>query len=161
MSSNTLEKTEKVEISAQAKGVEGGSELENVVNVEQVKEIVEISHEGDVTSGGASDDSSQAVFSWASISDTVGRLIPKKQPKSLEIPSEGKQKVRLEKVLHKNIRKLSRQANHMIGSKRFSADKYEELISQIRRFRSMLDELLEVAAETLELWYKQYVLKVA
>ena len=161
MSENTLE-TPEITVAASTEA-QGNGVLDGMVNVEHVKEIVEIADEGDPVSGGDGDDTStQAVFSWAGISDTVGKLIPhKRQPKSLVIPSESKQKTRLEKTFKKNLRKLRRQANGMIGNKNFSADKYEEVITQIRQFRALLSELIEVAAETLELWYKQYVLKVA
>ncbi len=161
MSQELIESVEKTDVSV-LESTDAGSIIDGI-KLDGIEKIVEAVHEDGAGDGDdqTTGDDSTVVFSWANISDSVGKLIlGNKSNKKFFVPEPAKQKTKLDRFFHKEIRSISRAADRMIGHKSFSADKYEALIAQIRKYRALLEELVGAAADTIELWYKQYVLKI-
>ncbi|HEY5713723.1 MAG TPA: hypothetical protein VIT68_00015 [Candidatus Gracilibacteria bacterium] len=151
---------EKVEGPLESSGeISQGSALETPV------QEIEKGVESIVSSARGTDDApivstATAHSSWDIMSSRVSSLLGFKKEKAVKIPAPKVQRMKVDKALHREIRKLTKQADRMMGRSRFSADKYEEVLKQIRKFQSMLVELYSLTTETLEQWYRQYVLRL-
>jgi hypothetical protein len=96
---------------------------------------------------------------FAEISDQIYGLISAKNNKDIILPSISIQKKRVKKSLEKEKSKLISKANKIRKARKFSSYALEEIISQIRYFQQLIDEMINFAAKKVTELYKKYYLK--
>ncbi len=148
MSSSEKNKT----LEQQFRSETGGdmSELENLKISEAVGEAV-----GENFSDGSA---SQKAVSSGTLFDPIS-IIKSVKAQKIILPTIARQRAKVLHALEKEQRQLIKKAEKMQRSRKFSAAAIEEIYLDIRRIRTLIDELFRAAGKRITEMYRRYVLK--
>lgn len=148
MSSSEKNKT----LEQQFRSETGGdmSELENLKISEAVGETV-----GENFSDGSTNKKAAAS---ATLFDPI-HLIKSVKAQKIILPTIARQRAKVLHALEKEQQQLIKKAEKMQRSRKFSAAAIEEIYLDIRRIRSLIDELFRAAGKRITEMYRRYVLK--
>lgn len=88
-----------------------------------------------------------------------GILGSQKVKKVTKIPSTAVQRVKVERQLRREQKKLMKKAERIINSRNFSASALEEVVREIRHIQKILEKLFRAANKKVEELYRRWVLK--
>jgi hypothetical protein len=148
MSSSEKNKT----LEQQFRSETGGdmSELENLKISEAVGETV-----GENFSDGSAN---KKTATSATLFDPI-HLIKSVKAQKIILPTIARQRAKVLHALEKEQQQLIKKAEKMQRSRKFSAAAIEEIYLDIRRIRSLIDELFRAAGKRITEMYRRYVLK--
>ena len=126
------------------------SELENLKISEAVGETV-----GENFSDGSTN---KKTATSATLFDPIN-LIKSVKAQKIILPTIARQRAKVLHALEKEQRQLIKKAEKMQRSRKFSAAAIEEIYLDIRRIRSLIDELFRAAGKRITEMYRRYVLK--
>lgn len=133
--------------------------LDNLMGVdeasEKVSEIVRESAGESIPTG----QKTKKKTGFAAISQAISDLINPPKQKVVNLPTPTVQKVATKKAIIKQTRNLIDEATHLQNSKKFSADRLEQIILEIRHLQSILSKMFSYTAEKVETLYRKFVLK--
>ncbi|MBT3349073.1 hypothetical protein HN954_02630 [bacterium] len=150
----------KNKIEQQQFAAEVGGELDELQHLDVFSEKVSAT----VGEAGAASSQHQSQTAGFDLSDVFGRIskfLPTKKTKEIKFPVETVQRRRVHRSLEREQRKLLKQVKKIQNARRFSADKLEQTIAQIRHIQKLIADLFRTAKERLEVLYRQYVLHAA
>lgn len=157
-----LEKQNSVEIQNGAVGpaAEVASAFQNLEN--RVKEVASAAP-GENWSGKSSQKNQRRLpfFDFSDISGRIQGLMPTSRNVKVVLPSKGKQIRAVKRSIARQQRKLVREVNKIQKARHFSAAKLEIVILKIRELQLVLQELINAAADRVEVLYRQFVLRTA
>ena len=142
-------------------GIDGGvNALDKVLgaNTEKISEVVGKASENGVVQANSKQQTSTKTHS---LFDRISDLLFSAKAKKIVLPSQEMQRKRVEHSLKRETNKLLQKAKRIQNNRHFSAHALEQVIQEIRYIQRLIAELFSIAAEKLEVLYKQYVLRVA
>ncbi len=102
----------------------------------------------------------QKGLSFAGISQKIAGLLGgHPAEKKIVLPSKKVQQKQVVKALEGEVKRLVRETQRIQNSKNFSPAKLEKLLQRIRHLQKMMADVVTLASQTLEQWYRKLVVK--
>lgn len=131
---------------------ETGGEIADLENL-KISEAV-----GETVGENFSDGSAKTKTKGGTLLDPAN-LIKSVKAQKIILPTIARQKAKILHALEKEEQQLIKKARKIQNSRNFSASSIEEIYLDIRRIRSLIDELFQAAGKRITELYRRYVLK--
>ncbi len=110
------------------------------------------------SSGTTTKDDKKTGFDFSKFSKQIGNLLGTRKTQKIVLPSSRKdQEKHVIHALKKKVKNLVKEAHKIQNAKKFSPAKLEQVLLQIRHLQKALSQVVHLAKETLEQWYRKYV----
>ena len=109
-------------------------------------------------SGATTKDDKKSGFDFSKFSKQIGGLLGARKTQKIVIPSSRKeQEKHVIHALEKEVKNLVKETHKIQNAKKFSPAKLENVLIQIRHLQKALSQVVHLAKEILEQWYRKYV----
>ena len=100
----------------------------------------------------------KSIFDFSALSKKITNLLGQQQTTKIILPTKKIQQKKVIKALENEVKKLVKEAHTIQNQKKFCPNKLETVIQKIRNLRKMLNEVMHIATNTLEQWYRKFVI---